>query len=89
MAAGPAPDEALLGTADLQSLADLGNRRIPSWRMRPVPFGLKDVTRLAIIGGIAVPALDADNLFAGTVGGLPDQDSFLTDSHLIQTTPAK
>ena len=52
--AAPA-DEALLGSADIQSLADLGNSFTFVQEMRFVPFGLKDVTRLAAIA--AVPFL--------------------------------
>jgi hypothetical protein len=37
----------LLGTADLQSLADLGNSYSVVREMRIVPFGLEDITRLA------------------------------------------
>ena len=39
----------LLGTGDLQSLADLGNSYAMLRQMRIVPFSLKDVTRLATI----------------------------------------
>ena len=45
---GGAPaGEPLLGSADIQSLADLGGSYERIERMRPVPFGLKDVTSLA------------------------------------------
>jgi hypothetical protein len=37
----------LLGTGDIQSLADLGNSYSVVQEMRVVPFGLKDVSRLA------------------------------------------
>lgn len=39
--------EELLGAADIQSLADLGNSYALVRDMRPVPFGLDDITRLA------------------------------------------
>ena len=53
---GGAPrDEALLGSADLQSLADLGNSYAVVREMRLVPFGMKDVTRLAAVA--AAPLL--------------------------------
>jgi len=39
--------EELLGTGDIQSLADLGNSYTVVQEMRPVPFSLKDVSRLA------------------------------------------
>ena len=39
----------VLGTPDLQSLADLGNSYSMVRQMRIVPFGLNEVTRLAVI----------------------------------------
>ena len=42
----PASEE-LLGSADIQSLADLGNSYAMVREMRSVPFGLEDITRLA------------------------------------------
>src|SRR6201993_5246208 len=44
----PAPPEEFLGAADIQSLADLGNSYAFVREMRAVPFGLEDVSRLAI-----------------------------------------
>ena len=44
----PAPAEELLGAADIQSLADLGNSYAFVREMRAVPFGLEDISRLAI-----------------------------------------
>jgi hypothetical protein len=43
----PFTSEELLGAADIQSLADLGNSYALVRDMRPVPFGLDDITRLA------------------------------------------
>lgn len=43
----PSTSEELLGAADIQSLADLGNSYTLVRDMRPVPFGLDDITRLA------------------------------------------
>jgi hypothetical protein len=43
----PPPKEDLLGTDDFQSLADLANSYNIVTSMRPVPFGLDDITRLA------------------------------------------
>jgi hypothetical protein len=43
----PSTSGELLGAADIQSLADLGNSYGFVRDMRPVPFGLDDVTRLA------------------------------------------
>ena len=48
----PPPDE-LLGTGDIQSLADLGNSYGLVREMRIVPFGVEDMTRLA--AATAVP----------------------------------
>ena len=42
------PSEELLGTGDIQSLADLGNSYQLVREMRVVPFALKDISRLAI-----------------------------------------
>jgi len=39
----------LLGSADIQSLADLGNSYAVVREMRSVPFGFRDVTGLAVI----------------------------------------
>jgi hypothetical protein len=43
-----APADDLLGAADIQSLADLGNGYGLVREMRSVPFGLEDISRLAI-----------------------------------------
>ena len=40
--------EDLLGSGDVQSLADMGNSYALVRDMRPVPFGLEDITRLAL-----------------------------------------
>jgi hypothetical protein len=52
---GEGSDEELLGSADIQSLADLGNSMAVVQEMRLVPFGWRDVTRLVTI--TAVPFL--------------------------------
>jgi hypothetical protein len=41
------PSGELLGTGDIQSLADLGNSYSLVRDMRSVPFGLEDISRLA------------------------------------------
>jgi len=41
------PPEEVLGAADIQSLADLGNSYALVREMRAVPFGLEDISRLA------------------------------------------
>lgn len=45
---GALPSGELLGTGDIQSLADLGNSYQGVREMRIVPFGLQDVLRLAL-----------------------------------------
>jgi hypothetical protein len=52
---GASTNEALLGSGDIQSLADLGNSYTVVQEMRLMPFGLKDVARLAAIA--ATPLL--------------------------------
>ncbi|HXZ79268.1 MAG TPA: hypothetical protein VEG30_05005 [Terriglobales bacterium] len=46
---GPLPADELLGTGDIQSLADLGNSYGLVRDMRMAPFGLDDITRLAAV----------------------------------------
>ena len=43
-----AKGEEVLGTGDIQSLADLGNSYVVLGEMRLVPFGIKDIVRLAV-----------------------------------------
>jgi hypothetical protein len=45
---GASSEEELMGSCDIQSLADLGNSFAVVQEMRPVPFALKDVARLAV-----------------------------------------
>jgi hypothetical protein len=45
----PSASEDLLGTSDIQSLADLGNSYAMVRDMRPIPFWLEDVARLAAV----------------------------------------
>ena len=46
---GKSGSEELLGTGDIQSLADLGNSYAVVREMRITPFGLQDITRLALV----------------------------------------
>jgi hypothetical protein len=56
--AGNAGDsKELLGTADVQSLADLGNSYDAVREMRLVPFGLQDITRLAAVAAAPIVPL--------------------------------
>jgi len=50
-------DADLLGSADIQSLADLGNSYSIVQEMRFVPFGLRDVTRLAVATALPLAPL--------------------------------
>jgi hypothetical protein len=53
---GKAPaDEPLLGTGDIQSLADLGNSYQFARQMKPIPFDLRTIIQLSVIS--AVPML--------------------------------
>ena len=53
---GKAPaDEPLLGTGDIQSLADLGNSYQFARQMKPVPFDLRTIIQMSVI--TAVPML--------------------------------
>jgi hypothetical protein len=52
---GGAKGEALLGSADIQSLADLGNSYAVVREMRLVPFALSDV--LQLVAAVALPLL--------------------------------
>ena len=52
--AGAGADE-FLGSADIQSLADLGNSYAVVREMGVIPFGVSDVTRL--VAATAVPLL--------------------------------
>jgi hypothetical protein len=51
----PSANDELLGTGDIQSLADLGNSYALVRDMRPVPFDMQDIVRLAAV--TAVPLL--------------------------------
>jgi hypothetical protein len=44
--------EAILGTSDIQTLADLSNSFAVANEMRMVPFSLNDVVRVAVIAGV-------------------------------------
>ena len=51
---GEAPDEAFVGSADIQSLADLGNSFDVVKEMRWVPFAIPTVLHLAVIALLPV-----------------------------------
>ena len=54
---GPSPSDELLGTGDIQSLADLGNSYEIVREMRVVPFGLQDISRLALAAAVPLSPL--------------------------------
>jgi hypothetical protein len=54
---GTIPSDELLGTGDIQSLADLGNSYQVVREMRVVPFDLKDVSRLALATAVPLSPL--------------------------------
>jgi hypothetical protein len=54
---GTFPSDELLGAGDIQSLADLGNSYQVVREMRVVPFGLQDVSRLALATAIPLSPL--------------------------------
>jgi hypothetical protein len=72
-----ANDEQLLGTGDIQSLADLGNSFAVVREMRLVPFATDDVVRLLVATVVPPCPLIADLHAARTVGHPSDQDSLL------------
>jgi hypothetical protein len=51
----PAPEEPLLGTADIQSLADLGNSIDRVRAMNAIPFDRRLILHIAVMS--ALPAL--------------------------------
>jgi hypothetical protein len=54
---GTFDSEELLGTGDIQSLADLGNSYAMVREMRVVPFALQDVSRLAVATAVPLTPL--------------------------------
>ena len=54
---GKPPSDELLGTGDIQSLADLGNSYQLVREMRVVPFNLQDASRLALAAAIPLSPL--------------------------------
>src|SRR5262249_10582155 len=54
---GTVPSAEVLGAGDIQSLADLGNSYEIVRGMRVVPFGLQDVSRLALASAVPLAPL--------------------------------
>jgi hypothetical protein len=92
------PDEQLLGTADLQSLADLGNSFEVIRNMRPVPFAMYQAVLLAAAAAPMLPLLPTvfplDELVLRSVrslsgceaywtGGTPDARSYFTTARIL------
>jgi hypothetical protein len=72
---GAAPEEPLVGSADIQSLADLGNSMAVIREMRPVPFGKETVIQLAVVTALpllplALTVFPLDELIRRVVGVL-------------------
>ena len=64
---GSAPDEPLLGSGDIQSLADLGNSFAVVKEMRLLPFSLQTVLQLAVttllpVGPLLLTMIPLDEL---------------------------
>jgi hypothetical protein len=72
---GAAPEEPLVGSADIQSLADLGNSMEVIRQMRAVPFGKETVIQLAVVTALpllplALTVFPLDELIRRVVGVL-------------------
>ncbi len=72
---GAAPEEPLVGSADIQSLADLGNSMEVIRQMRAVPFGKETVIQLAVVTSVpllplALTVFPLDELIRRVVGVL-------------------
>jgi hypothetical protein len=72
---GAPPDEPLVGSADIQSLADLGNSMEVIRQMRAVPFGKETVIQLAVVTALpllplALTVFPLDELIRRVVGVL-------------------
>ncbi len=52
MAGQTPPDESLLGSADIQSLADLGNSFGLIRDMKPFPFSQQQILQIAVIASL-------------------------------------
>ena len=76
---GGAPaGESLVGSADIQSLADLGNSFEVVKGMRLVPFTMQTVGAAGRDHAAARGAADADDDFAGAIARAVDQNCLLT-----------
>ena len=81
---GGAPaDEPLIGSADIQSLADLGNSFEVVKDMRWAPFTVQTVLQLAVVTLLPVAAADADDDFAGGIARAAAQDCLLSSAILF------
>jgi len=76
----PGPSEERLGAGDIQSLAELGNSYALAREMRAVPFGLKDISRLA--------AATAAPLFASITHN-PQKNSLFASSSSCFEDPSR
>jgi hypothetical protein len=70
-----APDESLLGSGDIQSLADLGNSYRMAEEMKTFPFGRNQVMQIAIVAALpclpliflVVPMAEVLKMLAGAI----------------------
>ena len=76
---GAPPDEPLVGSADIQSLADLSNSFEVVKDMRWVPFSLPTVLQLAVTTLAARAAIDVDDDLARGIARAPAQDGVLSE----------
>jgi len=70
--AGGSEASELLGTSDIQSMADITNVYSNVRQMRLVPFGTDDITRLAATPAAPLLPLAADDLFGPAIGKISD-----------------
>ena len=75
---GAPPDEPLVGSADIQPLADLGSSFEVVKSMRWVPFSMQTVLQLAVGYAAARVAADVDDDFAGGIARAASRDCLLT-----------
>ena len=73
------PDDDLLGSADIQSLADLGNSHSVVQEIRLFPFGWRDVTRLISVAASPLLPLLLTIFSLEEVADYITQDSLLTE----------
>ena len=81
---GAPPDEPLIGSADIQSLADLGNSFEVVKGMRLAPFTLQTVVELAVATLLPVLPLTLDDDFAGGIARTAPQGCLLNTWRIVR-----